>query len=92
MGIIKNKEKSLTRVIAKQFLMIIIEEILLIIIFLMINASLVGRGIIQYANYTENYLKEHKQELEDTYPFDASKLPNYCTYGIFDINKQYRRC
>ena len=89
MGIIKNKEKSLTRVIAKQFLMIIIEEILLIIIFLMINASLVGRGIIQYANYTENYLKEHKQELEDTYPFDASKLPNYCTYGIFDINKQY---
>ena len=48
----------------------------------MINASLVGRGIIQYANYTENYLKEHKQELEDTYPFDASKLPNYCTYAF----------
>ena len=56
---------------------------------LMVNIG-INTGFILPANYTENYLKQNADRIIESVPFDASLLPEGCSYGLFDAEGNYK--
>ena len=56
---------------------------------LMFNIG-INTGFILPANYTENYLKQNADRIIESVPFDASLIPEGCSYGLFDAEGNYK--
>lgn len=89
MVLTKFKQKSLFRLFLKQLLTFAFLVLLEIIIFLLTFAIGLYSGKLLPANHSEQVLKNNEEALIESTPLDTSLIPFTCTYGLFDLEKNY---
>lgn len=89
MGLKKIKQTTLSGVLLKQFLSFVFCVILDILIFVLLFYFGLGKNIILPANYAQQVLEQNKDIIAKSMPFDATKIPFTCKYGLFDLEENY---
>lgn len=89
MDLKKNKEIKLYILFLKYLGIFSFNIIILISVFMTFFIISLNKGFILPANYAENKIKENKDILIESEPFDKSAVPFTCSYGLFDKDNNY---
>lgn len=91
MAVKRNRQNTLVWLCLKQLFLSALFVFAEIIVFVVLFYIGLNNHIILPANYSEQILIKNKDTISRSNPFNEMLIPHTCFYGIFDLDKNYKK-